>query len=166
VLGAAETSMGVCAVLGARNFGVVSVLDRVKPLFDQLVTQYGHENWYAGCRSVGIPVLELQTRMEEVKVELAKQALQLVREGAGAIILGCTGFMGCAEAIREKLLAEGINVPVVDPTPTTVFVAAMVVQSGLSHSQANFPRWKSKQPYRGYEFLSKLSLRPNFRSKI
>jgi allantoin racemase len=166
VLGAAETSMGVCAILGARNFGVVSVLDRVKPLFDEMVTRYGYESWYAGCRSVDIPVLELHERMEEVKEQLAKHALELVRDGAGAVILGCTGFMGCAEAIREKLQAQGINVPVVDPTHATVSIAAMMVQQGLSHSKTNFPKWDFKEPYHGYNFLSKPPLRRKIHSKL
>jgi allantoin racemase len=130
------------------------VLGRVAPLLNDLVTLYGHEDRYVGCRWVDVPVLEIHKRLGEVQDGLAKHALQLVRDGAGGIILGCTGFMGCAESIRKQLRAEGFAVPVVDPMPTTVSVAATLIQHGLSHSQVSFPKREVK-PYKSYEFLRK-----------
>jgi len=153
VLGVAQTSMAICASL-AHSFGIVTVLGRVAPMLKDLVTLYGHEGRYVGCRWVDVPVLEIHKRLGEVQDGLAKHALQLVRDGAGGIVLGCTGFMGCAEAIRKQLRAEGFEVPVVDPMPTTVSVAATLVQQGLSHSQVSFPKREVK-PYKGYDFLSK-----------
>jgi allantoin racemase len=154
VLGVAQTSMAICASLASR-FGIVTVLGRVAPLFGDLVATYGYESRYAGCRWVDIPVLEIDQRQREVQDGLARHALQLVRDGADAIILGCTGFMGCAEAIRENLRAQGFAVPVIDPLPTTVSFAATLIRHGLSHSQVSFPKRKSKA-YQGYDFLGLL----------
>jgi allantoin racemase len=153
VLGVAQTSMAICASL-AHSFGIVTVLNRVAPMFNDLVALYGYEGQYVGYRAVDIAVLEIHQRLDEVQDGLAKHALQLVRDGAAAIILGCTGFMGCAEAIRKRLRAEGFAVPVVDPLPTTVSFAATLIQQGLSHSQVSFPKREVK-PYKGYDFLSK-----------
>jgi allantoin racemase len=153
VLGVAQTSMAICSSL-AHSFGIVTVLSRIAPMLNDRVTLYGHESRYAGCRWVDVPVLDIHKRMDEVQQGLATHALQLVRDGAEAIILGCTGFMGCAEAIRKQLRAEGFVVPVVDPMPTTVSFAAGLVQHGLSHSQLSFPKREVKL-YKGYDFLSR-----------
>jgi len=151
VLGVAQTCMAICASL-ANSFAIVTVLSRAAPLFEELATAYGHEGRYVGCKAIDVPVLEIHERLNEVHDGLAMHALELVRDGAEAIILGCTGFMGCAEAIRLKLRAEGFAVPVVDPMPTTVSFAATLIQNGLSHSQMSFPKHETK-PYKGYEFL-------------
>jgi allantoin racemase len=151
VLGVAQTSMALCASL-AHSFGIVTVLGRVAPIFHDLATLYGHKERYVGCRWVDIPVLEIHQRLGEVQDGLAQQALQLARDGAESIILGCTGFMGCAEVIRKKLRAEGLVVPVVDPLPTSVSFAATLIQHGLSHSQVSFPKREVKA-YKGYDFL-------------
>jgi allantoin racemase len=151
VLGVAQVSMSICASL-ANKFGIVTVLGRIAPILDELVTIYGHKHRYVGCRSVEVPVLEIHKRMDKMRDGLAQHALELVRNnGAEAILLGCTGFMGCAEGIRKKLLAEGINVPVVDPMPTTVFSAITLIQQGLSHSQLSFPKHEVRL-CKGYEF--------------
>ena len=44
-------------------------------------------------------------------VEEAVKAVE--DDGAEAIIFGCTGLLGCAEAVRKGLLAKGIDVPVI-----------------------------------------------------
>ena len=44
-------------------------------------------------------------------------------------------MLGCADAVREGLLADGFDVPVIDPVPTTVNFAAALVRSRLSHSK-------------------------------
>jgi allantoin racemase len=153
VLGVAQTSMAISASL-AHSFGIVTVLGRIAPMLNDLVTLYGHERRYVGCRWVDVPVLEIHKRLGDVQKGLAEHALQLVRNGAESIILGCTGFMGCAEAIRKHLRAEGFAVPVVDPMPTTVSFAATIVQQGLSHSQVSFPKREEKL-YKGYDFIGK-----------
>ena len=152
VLGVAQTSMAICATL-SHKFGIVTVLGRVAPLFDELVALYGHKDRYAGCRWVDVPVLEIHKRMNEVQAGLAEHALQLVRDGADGIILGCTGFLGCVDVIRKRLLTEGFDVPVLDPIPITVSSAATLIQNGLSHSQVSFPKCEEKR-YKGYESFS------------
>ena len=58
VLGPAETSMHVAAMLGHR-FSVVTVLDAVVPMLENLATVYGVGGKLASVRSIGIPVLGL-----------------------------------------------------------------------------------------------------------
>jgi allantoin racemase len=149
VLGVAQTCMAISTSL-AHSFGIVTVISG--GVFRDLVALYGYDRQFAGCLWVDVPVLELHERMDTVNDEVAQLALRLVREGAASIILGCTGFVGCAAVIRKTLRAEGFEVPVLDPLPTTVSFATTLVKHGLSHSRVSFPKWDAKT-YQGYEFL-------------
>ncbi|CEL06500.1 hypothetical protein ASPCAL09677 [Aspergillus calidoustus] len=155
VVSVAQVSMATAASL-AHNFGIVTVLDRAAPILRANAAHCGYERRYVGCRSVEIPVLEIHSRAREVQEGLNRLALELVeREGAGAVILGCGGLMGCAGEIREFLAKRGIAVPVIDPLPTTVSFAVTLVEQGLSHSRVSYPQAQVK-PYKGYEFVDQM----------
>ncbi|MFV3128900.1 aspartate/glutamate racemase family protein [Niveispirillum sp. KHB5.9] len=139
VFGPAETSMHVAAMLGHR-FSIVTVLESVRPMLGNLAQTYGVAGKLASVEVVDIPVLELGARMDEVRAGLAEKALHAVRHHhADAIVLGCTGFLGCATQIGGHLLARGYDIPVIDPIPTTVMVAAGLVRAGLRHSKKTYP---------------------------
>ncbi len=158
VLGVAQTSMAICASL-ADSFGVITILNQTVPMIKELVDLYGHKGRCVGCRSVDVPSLEVKSRIGVVKDRLAAEALQLVKdEGADAIMLGCTGFIGCAEAISNRLRSEGFNVPVVDPLPATVFSTIPLIHLNLTHSRKSFPKHDAK-PLIGYDFLEQAILK-------
>ena len=93
----------------------------------------------ASVRSVNVPVLELETDVGNTRKLLAEQALRAVREdGADAIIFGCTGMLGSAAHVRDALLEAGHDLPVIDPIPTAIQMAAAIVRSGLTHSKEAF----------------------------
>ncbi|WP_454854121.1 aspartate/glutamate racemase family protein [Rhizobium binxianense] len=139
VLGPCETGMHVAAMLGHR-FSVLTVMRRLRASFENTAAIAGLATKLASVRSVDIPVLELEADLDHTKKMLVREGIRAVREdGAEALIFGCTGLMGCALALREGLLAEGIDVPVVDPIPTAVSVAAALVRSNLSQSKLTFP---------------------------
>ncbi len=104
-----------------------------------------------------IPVLDLESDIAAVKRMLTEQALLAVEEdGADAIIFGCTGMLGCAEAVREGLLTRGYDVPVIDPVPYAIRLAAALVRAGLSHSRITYPTPPSK-PVVGYDMLAQVA---------
>lgn len=145
VLGPGETSMHLAAMLG-QKFSVVTVLNSVRPMLVNQAKVYGVYEKLASVLVVDIPVLELEQRLAEVQQALAAKALDAVeRDGADVIVLGCTGFLGCAAAIEKHLLAAGHDVPVIDPIPATVCVAEAIVKSGLRHSKRTYsvPRPKT-----------------------
>ncbi|WP_308910279.1 aspartate/glutamate racemase family protein [Pseudokordiimonas caeni] len=151
VLGPFESSAHLAAMMGHR-FSVVTVLDSVRPMLENLATIYGVADKLASVRVIDVPVLELEARITEVQAALAKEAEQAVlHDHADTIILGCTGFLGCAEAIRAHLLAKGLDVPVIDPIPTTVCLAEAFVKAGLAQSKHCHPRPRPK-PVAGYDF--------------
>jgi len=145
VLGPAQTGMHVASMLG-HKFSVITVLRRLRASFENTATIAGLGTKLASVRSVDIPVLELERDLDRTKAALIEEAVIAVeRDGAEALIFGCTGLMGCAGAVRDGLLKRGIDVPVVDPIPTAISIAAALVRSGLSHSKLTFPAPPAKE---------------------
>lgn len=150
VLGPCQTAMHVAAMLGHR-FSVVTVLRRLRASFENAAALHGLSGRMASCRAVDIPVLDLEVDMAATRAALVAEAARAVEDdGAEAVIFGCTGLLGCAGAVREGLLARGIDIPVVDPIPTAVNIAAALVRSGLTQSQLTFPLPPEK-PMPGFE---------------
>lgn len=130
VFGPGQTSMHMAAMLGHR-FSIVTVLESVRPMLEDLALVYGLSHKLASIRVVGIPVLEIETRFDEVQRLLAEESLAaVIKDRANAIVLGCTGFLGCADAIQRHLAQAGHRIPVIDPIPTTVLVAEAAIRAG------------------------------------
>jgi allantoin racemase len=151
VLGPAETSMHLASMLGHR-FSVVTVLERLRPQFENQARLYGVAEKLASVRAVDIPVLALHDDRESVVQALVREAAKAVTEdGADAIIFGCTGMSGCARVVEEGLRELGCGgVPVIDPMAATVEVAAAMVNLGLTHSKRTYPPPPAKKIV-GYE---------------
>lgn len=153
VLGVAQTAMSVAALL-AQRFGVVTVLDRTTTMVNELVDLYGHQRHYVGCLPIGVPVLQIHDDLPKVRSNLAEAALRLVEErGAAAIVLGCTGFLGCVEAIDHRLREAGYHIPVIDPVPTAISMAAALVELGLSQSRISYPAFERDKAFTGYDSI-------------
>jgi len=144
VLGPMETSVHMAAMLG-QNFSIVTVVDGVVPLINNLVKVYGLSEKLASVRVIDLPVLEIEKEIERTKELLARESLLAVqKDGADVIIFGCTGFLGCAESIEHSLKDQNIHVPVLDPVPLTVMQAAVLANLGITHSKKTYayPRQK------------------------
>ena len=150
VFGPCETSMHLAATLGHR-FSVVTVLQNLRALFEDMVARYGVRDKYASTRSVDIPVLELHDDRDRLIEVLTRESIAAVEEDdAHVIIFGCTGMFGCADGIKKGLAAAGHDgIPVIDPVPATVRYAAAMVRAGLTHSKKTFeyPRPKTITGY-------------------
>ncbi|MCY4597351.1 MAG: aspartate/glutamate racemase family protein [Bryobacterales bacterium] len=150
VLGAGQTAMHLASMLGHR-FSFITVLDRIRPMVEDLVSAYGLREKYASFQAVDIPVLELTHDLDVLNDALAEKAMvSIEQDGADIVVLGCTGFLGCAEAMRASLLTRGYDVPVIDPIPATVLVAEALIKAGISHSKHAYP-CPEKKPIAGYD---------------
>jgi allantoin racemase len=139
VVGPSQTAMHFASMLG-HKFSFITVLDRLNSMVGNLVATYGLTQSYASFRAVDIPVLNIGLDMNTLSMALAREAIAAVKEdGADAIVLGCTGFLGCAGSMRTALLNAGCDVPVIDPIPLAVHVADALVKSGLAHSKRTYP---------------------------
>ena len=156
VLGPCETSMHLAAML-AHRFSVVTVLDHLEPQFVNHAKVYGVADKLASVRSVSIPVLDLEADEERLVEALATQSARAVEEdGAHAIIFGCTGMLGVAEAVERRLEARGIaGVPVLDPLVVALKIAESLVDLALTHSKRTFPA-PPRKAIKGYEQVTAL----------
>jgi allantoin racemase len=145
VIGPAEASMHVAAMLG-HKFSVIAVLEAdERPFFDH-ATKAGLASRLASVRAINIPVLELEDRDRTVRA-LVEQSVRAVREdGAHVLIFGCTGMTGMAGDVEEGLRREGItDVPVIDPAVLSFKMAEALVGMGLSHSKRTYPTPPKKE---------------------
>lgn len=150
VLGAGQTAMHLANLLGNR-FAFITVLDRIRPMVDDLVATYALSEKYASFQAVDIPVLELTHDAQALNAALTEKAVASIEgDGVDIVVLGCTGFLGCAEAMRSGLRSLGHDVPVIDPIPAAVHLAEALVKTGLSHSKGAYPAPDIK-PLEGYD---------------
>jgi allantoin racemase len=140
VLGPGQTSMHLASMLGHR-FSILTVLDQLVAVDEDKAASYGIATRLASVRSVGIPVLDLEGNPEKLLAALTEQGLRAIRDdGAHVLILGCTGMIGTAARLQAALAAEGEpGIPVIDPVPATLSVAAALAGCGLSHSKRTYP---------------------------
>jgi len=140
VIGPCQASMAIASTL-CDKFSVVTVLKSVLPLFWRLAKQYDFESKVASVRSVEVPVLELEEKRNEVKDRLLAESKRAIEEdGAGAIILGCTGMIGMAKELQEAL-----GIPVIDPAVASMKLAESLVDMKISHSKLAYPKPPEKE---------------------
>ncbi len=134
VIAPLQTCLAVASTLGDTT-GVVTVLKNLVPILNRRAREYGFDKNLAGVRSIEIPVLELEGNRRRVVESLVSESRALVDERhADSIILGCTGLLGVAKEVQERL-----GVPVLDPVPVSVRFAEMLVATKLSGSKSAFP---------------------------
>lgn len=135
VIGPCQASLTIASTI-CDKFSVITVLDRLLPLFRRKIREYGFEGKLSSVRSVEVPVLELEKRREEVKARLLSESRKALEEdGAEAIILGCTGMVGMAKELQENL-----KVPVIDPAVASIKMAEILVDMGISQSKRGYPK--------------------------
>jgi allantoin racemase len=61
-------------------------------------------------------------------------------------MFGCTGMVGLAQAVEDRMRREGISaVPVIDPPVLAVKIAEALAEMGLTHSKRTYPAPPAKE---------------------
>jgi allantoin racemase len=137
VVGAFQPA-ALTACLIAGKWSVVTVLKNVLPLITDLARKLGIESNIASARDIDTPVLELQDK-QLMQDRLLNQIERAVSEdGAEAIVLGCTGMLGLAGTLAEKMAAKGVPVPVIDPTASAIGYLELLIRNGLKQSPLTY----------------------------
>ncbi|MGQ0736935.1 MAG: aspartate/glutamate racemase family protein [Acidobacteriota bacterium] len=146
VVGPLEASMHLGAQLGAR-VGIVTVLDSVIPMLDQLVRGMGLSLRYAGAVAIDVPVLALGGNPDDVAARVAEAACDLIeRRDADVIVLGCMSlaFLGIAETARPH-----VETPIVNRAQCALEIAQALVAQQLTSSRRTFVRLRKPPSARG-----------------
>ncbi|MFG7946117.1 aspartate/glutamate racemase family protein [Streptomyces cacaoi] len=138
VVGGFEPAVLTALSLGER-VGVLTVLPNVVPMLRSLARRHGVETRLGAIEVVNVPVLGLDGEGEELVELLAARGREAVARGqADVLVLGCTGMLGVAEAVRARLADEGAPVPVVDPTAAAVTWLERAHRLGLRPSRTTY----------------------------
>ena len=146
VVGPGEATMHIASMLG-HSFSVITVLDTLRPQFENQAKVYGVRDKLASVRSVDIPVLDLEVDRARMVNALIEQAIRAIEEdGADVLIFGCTGMLGAADQVQQGLAARGYDgVPVIDSMVAAVKLAEALADAGLRHSKRTYPFPPSKR---------------------
>lgn len=140
VVGPCQASLAIASTI-CDKFSIVTVLERLRFIFRRKVRDYGFESKLASIRAVEIPVLELEEKKAEVKTRLLSESKKALEEdGAGAIILGCTGMVGMARELQKSL-----EVPVIDPAVASLKMTEILVDMKIAQSKHEYPNPPEKQ---------------------
>jgi allantoin racemase len=139
VLGPAQTSMHIAASLGTR-FSVLDGLAEGREHVEQQIRRYGLLRSYASHRALGIPVFDLYKDPERTLASLEREAHAAIKnDGAGILLLGCTGLAELADTLSYRLNSKGARYLVLEPLRTTVGVARTLIDATLSS------RWQAPE---------------------
>lgn len=148
VIGIAESAITTAKFI-APYFSIVSVLDRSRKMTEDVVKNYGAEQFCKSIRSTGLSVLEFGSNPEKGLEALAEQGRRAVKEdGAECILLGCAGFVDFVEKLREEL-----GVPVLDGVMPAVKLAEALVKMGVKTSKYNTWKPQESKDIKGFESI-------------
>lgn len=136
VVGGFEPAVATALNLGER-FSVVSVLENVVPMISALATRMGVGSRMTSIEVIDTPVLELHD--DEVLLKnLFEASCRALDAGADTLVLGCTGMLGVAAALQDRLESEQARVPVVDPTGASLAMLLSMHSMGLKPSRRTY----------------------------
>lgn len=136
VLGSGICAMHAAGLLGGR-FSILSPGTGGGSKRYENPRKYGFSDSHASTRGVGISVNNLAKDREGTMERLAEVGRRCIDEdGADTLILGC---MSMAFHDITEDLSRRIGVPVVNPIPVSLAMAAALVRAGLTQSRAAYP---------------------------
>jgi allantoin racemase len=137
VIGPGQVAFHLAGILG-QKFSVITMWDKWMHFYNKLFNEYHLWDIVASVRAVNIPpdVEQLFAgKEEEMYQRLTDEATKALEEdGADVIVLGSTTMHQAA-----GYMAEHLACPVINPGPTAVKLAELVVDLGLSHSKIAYP---------------------------
>lgn len=153
VIGCGEAGLKAAAEFG--EFSVVTVLDRQARAFRELAARHGLADKLASVRGIGVSVLDLERdRAGSVAATIQECRRAAQEDGARAIVFGCTGMLGFADAVTDAL-GDQID-HVVDPLPHAVGLAQSIIAAGEKTDKSLYPR-PGKKNFKGFSAWAALS---------
>ena len=139
VIGPAQAAFSLSTML-AQKFSVIAILERDIPDLDRMFRVYGILDRIASVRVMNIPVLDLfKDRNKAIYAMTEASLLALKEDRAEAITFDCTGLTEIVNDVKNNLLKEGFDVPVIEPVASSLKLAETMVDLGISHSKITYP---------------------------
>ncbi len=133
----------ICSFLASalsHRFSILGTRKDYGHKFANQVAEYGISAKLASVRTIGLTVEEVETnpdRLLKALLDAGEQAV--IQDGAHSLIPGCTGMIGLADTLQERLSERGIHVPVLEPPAVAVKFAELLTDLHLCHSKITWP---------------------------
>jgi allantoin racemase len=139
VIGPCHSACHLASQVGGR-FSILTPLSSGKHIIEGLLRKYGLENNLASIRAIEIPVLGLETEPEKTLKRLLELSVEaVIRDGAYALVLGCTGMSWVVGNLKDMLRNKlGFEVPVIEPLRAAIYNAVMWVLYGITQSEVKY----------------------------
>lgn len=145
VLGVAQSACHLAAQLAPR-FSIINTVPEFVRIDRSLVVKYGLSQHLASVITVNIPVLALEAHAKRTVTTLVSAVKEAANEdGAQAVVLGCTGMSSLVTALQQRLVEQGLNVPIIEPLRAGIYNAVAWVLAGHSHSKEAFKQPRAKK---------------------
>lgn len=145
VVGPAHAAMQLALSLATR-FCIVTTSPADIPIVQELIERYRLQQRAVPVAALGLGVMQLEDDEETTFAAFAEAAVAAVRrDGAGALIAGCTLLSDLTERLSAHLAAQGIEVPVIDPLRAALHQARSLVRIGASHSRLAYQQPTAKR---------------------
>ncbi|PPI86310.1 aspartate/glutamate racemase family protein [Candidatus Pantoea edessiphila] len=150
VIGMAEAAMHIATLL-ATKFSIITTLPRTLMITKQLLQQYGLIHHCSAIHNVDFSVLELVSKQEQAKEKIIECCIESkMKDGIGAIILGCAAMSNLA-----PLLMQELRIPVIDGISAAINIVELLIKSGLSTSKYGDLDFPSKKTLSGiFQYLN------------
>jgi allantoin racemase len=153
VIGCGEAGLKAAAEFG--TFSVVTVLDRQARAFRDLAARHGLADQLVSVRSIGVTVLDLErNRAGSIAATIQECGRAAREDGARAIVFGCTGMLGFADAVADAL-GDCID-RVIDPLPYAIRLAHDAVLAGKTTDKSLYPR-PDRKDFKGFSAWASLN---------
>jgi allantoin racemase len=145
VVGVAQSACHLAAQLAPR-FSIINTVPEFVHIDHNLVVKYGLSQHLASVITINIPVLALEAHAKRTVTKLVgavKEARN--KDGAQAVVLGCTGMSSLVAQVQRRVMEEGLNVPIIEPLRAAVYNAVAWVLAGHTHSKEAFKQPRAKK---------------------
>ena len=136
VIGPGSASMHVASFL-ADYFSLIVQLPEVEQLAWRQIRDYRLEDKCIGVYSVDIPVLELGK--PESYDAVKETVIESIEDGADAVCFGCMALNNHVDRLIEELRESHPGATIVHPGRTSIKLAEMLVELGLTQSRFTYP---------------------------
>jgi Asp/Glu/hydantoin racemase len=124
------------AMMLSQKFSIITILESTLAMQLEHISCFGLSANFASIRAIDCPVSELEDVDKVAELVLGECVKAVEGDGAQSFILGCTGFIGIAARVREKLRQKyGGFIPVMDPNMTAMGYLVLLARNGLSQSR-------------------------------
>lgn len=142
VFGAMAPSLAT-AQLVSQRYAIVTVVEKAKTIFVSIIRSLNLEANVSGIYVTDIPFEELFNH-DALLTALTDCCMQAIKDGAQAIILGCTGMVGLTQILDKTLREKNISIPLIDGTTAPIMQLYALCKQSLSHSPLNYPEQVGK----------------------